>query len=1048
MILTDMSVRRPVVASVLSLLIIIFGLVAFGKLPLREYPSIDPPLVNIQTSYRGASAAVVESRITQILEDRVSGIEGIRNITSSSQDGSSSITIEFDISRNIDAATNDVRDKISGALNNLPEEADPPEVSKAGSDDETIMWLNLVSDRMTVRELSDYADRYLVDKFSVLNGVARVRIGGEQRTAMRIWLDRQALAARGLTVTDVEDALRSQNVELPAGDLEALDRQFTVRLQRQYEKQEDFANLVIGRGGDGYLVKLADVARVEESTDETRKMFRGNGENMVGLGIAKTSTANTLEVARASHQLVAELAHTLPAGMDLLVGYDSSIFIERSVQEVYETLFIAMVLVVVVIYLFLGSVRAMLIPALALPVSLMGATIVLYALGYTINLLTLLALILAIGMVVDDAIVMLENVHRRIEEGESPLVASFLGARQVSFAVIATTAVLVAVFLPITFLDGDLGKLFTEFSVAMASAVVFSALVALTLSPMMCSKLLKHHEGHTGLSALVDRLLGRLAASYRRLLARLIKHPVWVVALVVASLFGAGWLFEKVPGEFTPTEDRGSFFIMINGPEGASYSYMEKYMDEIEKRLMPMTGDGGEINRMITLAPRGWGGVRAYNSGMMILSLKDWSQRRSIFEIMDDVRGRIGDLAGVRAFTIVRSAFGRGTSKPVQFVLGGPDYDSLREWRDILKAEVAKNPGLTGVDDDYKETKPQLKITVDTGRANDLGITMSAIGRTLETMLGSKVVTTYVKAGEEYDVILEGERDKQRSPQAIGGIYVRSDKSGDLVPLSSVLKVQEVADASGLNRYNRMRAITLEANLADGYSLGEALNYLDDLAARLLPAEATVSYKGPSLDYKNSGSSVYFIFALALGVVFLVLAAQFESYVHPFVIMLAVPLAMVGALVGLYLTGQTLNIYSQIGIIMLIGLAAKNGILIVEFANQLRDEGQEFIEALLNASAQRLRPILMTGITTAAGAVPLVLANGAGAETRYVIGVVVLFGIVVATFFTLLVTPVMYAWLARRTLSPEHVTRELNEALKREGKAVRVLPSELDEDQA
>ncbi|WKE66578.1 efflux RND transporter permease subunit [Gallaecimonas kandeliae] len=1048
MILTDLSVRRPVVASVLSLLIVIFGLVAFGKLPLREYPSIDPPLVNIHTTYRGASAAVVESRITQILEDRVSGIEGIRNINSSSQDGSSSITIEFDIARNIDAATNDVRDKISGALNNLPEEADPPEVSKAGSDDETVMWLILQSDRMTVRELSDYADRYLVDKFSVLNGVARVRIGGEQRTAMRIWLDRQALAARNLTVTDVENALRSQNVELPAGDLEALDRQFTVRLQRQYEKQEDFANLVVGRGKDGYLVKLSDVARVEESTDETRKMFRGNGQNMVGLGIAKTSTANTLEVARAAHELVKQLNHSLPAGMTLGAGYDSSIFIEKSVDEVYSTLFIAMLLVVIVIYLFLGSVRAMVIPAVALPVSLMGAIIVLYALGYTINLLTLLAMILAIGMVVDDAIVMLENIHRRIEEGESPLVAAFLGARQVAFAVIATTMVLISVFLPITFLEGDLGKLFTEFSVAMAAAVAFSAVVALTLSPMMCSKLLRAHDGHSGLAGFMERLLGRIAAGYQVLLTRLIRHPLWVLALVLASVAAISYLVEKVPGEFTPPEDRGSFYVMVGGPEGASYSYMEKYMNEIEKRLLPMTGPDGEFGKMITLAPRGWGGVRAYNSGMVIISLKDWSQRRPISEVMDDVRARLSDLAGVRAFTVMRSAFGRGTAKPVQFVIGGPDYDSLREWRDIIEKEAAKNPGLRGIDDDYKETKPQLKVTVDQARAADLGISMNTIGKTLETMLGSKVVTTYVKNGEEYDVILEGERDEQRSPQAIGGIYVRSDKNGQLVPLSSVVNVKEVADAASLNRYNRMRAITIEANLADGYSLGDALKYMDDLAARLLPAEASISYKGPSLDYKNSGSSVYFIFALALGVVFLVLAAQFESWVHPLVIMLAVPLAMLGALLGLYFTGQTINIYSQIGIIMLIGLAAKNGILIVEFANQLRDEGQEFTQALVNASVQRLRPILMTGITTAAGSVPLVLASGAGAETRYVIGIVVLCGIVVATGFTLLVTPVMYAWLARRTLSPEHVSRELQAALDREGKAVKVLASEPLEDKS
>ncbi|WP_341503342.1 efflux RND transporter permease subunit [Gallaecimonas sp. GXIMD4217] len=1042
MIITDLSVRRPVLASVISLLIIAFGLVAFGKLPLREYPNIDPPVVSISTAYRGASAAVVESRITQVLEDRISGIEGIRHIGSSSQDGRSSINIEFDISRDIDAATNDVRDKISRALGNLPEEADPPEVSKAGSDDDTIMWLNLMSQRMSVRELTDYADRYLVDRFSTLDGVARVRIGGEQRSAMRIWLDRQALAARGLTVADVESALRSENVELPAGGMESLERFFSLRLERQYQSAEDFAALVIGTGADGYLVRLADVARVEESAEDDRKLFRGNGENMIGLGIGKTSTANTLEVARQAKALVAQIKASLPEGMELIVGYDSSVFIERSVEEVYQTLFIAMGLVVIVIYLFLGSVRAMLIPALALPVSLMGAFIVLYALGFTINLLTLLAMILAIGMVVDDAIVMLENIHRRIEEGEKPLVAAFLGARQVSFAVVATTAVLISVFLPITFLEGDLGKLFTEFSVAMAAAVIFSSIVALTLSPMMCSKLLTEHEGHTGMTAWVDDKLGRLAGLYKRLLARLIRHPFYVVAMILGGLGGSAWLNQQIPSEFSPPEDRGSFFMFVNGPEGASYQYMEQYMDEIERRLLPMTGEDGELHRMILIAPRGWGGVQAFNTGMGIFALKDWSERRSVFEITNEIRAKLGDLSGIRSFAVVRSAFGRGTGKPVQFVLGGPDYESLRQWRDIVMAKAAENPGLVGLDDDYKETKPQLKLDVDLDRAADLGVSMNTIGRTLESMLGSRVVTTYIRGGEEYDVILEGERDKQRSPQDIGGIYVRADQSGQLIPLSALVTLREVADASNLNRYNRMRAITIEANLADGYSLGEALAYLDDLVARELPAEAAVSYKGPSLDYKESGESVYFIFALALGVVFLVLAAQFESYVHPLVIMLSVPLAMAGALLGLHLTNQTLNIYSQIGIIMLIGLAAKNGILIVEFANQLRDEGRDFIESLLEASAQRLRPILMTGITTAAGAVPLVLATGAGAETRYVIGVVVLAGILMATFFTLLVTPVMYAWLARGTRSPEAVTRELEQALAREGKGEALAPDD------
>ncbi|WP_335901085.1 efflux RND transporter permease subunit [Shewanella algae] len=1028
MILTDISVKRPVFASVISLLLIAFGLVSFGKLPLREYPDIDPPIVSIDTSYRGASASVVESRITQLIEDRISGVEGIRHIDSSSTDGRSSVVLEFDIDRDIEAAANDVRDRIAGLLDNLPEEADPPEVQKANGGDEVIMWLNLVSDQMTTLQLTDYARRYLTDRFSVIDGVANMRVGGGKVYAMRVWIDRQALAARNLTVADVEAALRSENVELPAGSIESKERHFTVRLERSFRTAEDFANLVLTQGGDGYLVKLGDVARVEIGSEEERIMFRGNGEAMIGLGVSKQSTANTLEVARAVNQLVDEINPTLPQGMEIKRSYDSSVFIEASIDEVYQTLFIAIILVIIVIYLFLGSVRAMLIPALTVPVSLLATFIVLYALGYTINLLTLLAMILAIGMVVDDAIVMLENIHRRIEEGDSPLKAAFLGAREVAFAVIATTAVLVAVFMPITFLDGDLGKLFKEFAVTMSAAVLFSSIVALTLSPMMCSKLLKPASQDTWLMRQVDKGMNALAGFYSRSLTGAMKHPLLVSLLVVAALGASAYMVKLIPQEFAPEEDRGSMFLMVNGPEGASYEYIEAYMNEVEQRLMPLV-DSGEIKRLLIRAPRGWGGSANFSNGMAIIVLNDWGQRRPAKEIINDVRARLADLAGVRAFPVMRQAFGRGVGKPVQFVIGGPSYEELARWRDIMLEKAAENPNLVGLDHDYKETKPQLRVVIDKDRAADLGVSIAHIGRTLESMLGSRLVTTFMRDGEEYDVIIEGNRDSQNTASDMQNIYVRSDRSKQLIPLSNLVSIEEFADASQLHRYNRMRAITLEASLAEGYSLGEALDYLNDLAHTYLPAEALISYKGQSLDYQESGSSMYFVFLLALGIVFLVLAAQFESYIHPMVIMLTVPLATVGALVGLLLTGQSLNIYSQIGIIMLVGLAAKNGILIVEFANQLRDKGVDFDAAILQAANQRLRPILMTGITTAAGAVPLVLAEGAGAETRFVIGVVVLSGILLATLFTLLVIPVAYSLFARSSSSPEAVAQQLEKEL-------------------
>ncbi|GGA86295.1 multidrug transporter [Neiella marina] len=1028
MILTDLSVKRPVFASVISLLLLAFGLVSFDKLPLREYPDIDAPVVSISTDYRGASASVVESRITKRIEDRIAGVEGIRNIISSSEDGRSRITIEFDISRDIDAAANDIRERVSRILDNLPDEADPPEVTKAGADDDTIMWLNLTSDRMNLMELTDYARRYLEDRFSVINGVARVRIGGGLDYSLRIWLDREALAARDLTVNDIEAALRRENVELPAGNIESDNMMFTVRIQRAYDTAEGFSNLVIKRGDNDYLVRMRDVARVEIGPSEQRKSFRGNGVPMVGLGITKQSTANTLEVAIAVRKLAIEVNEQLPEGMELINSYDSSVFIERSIDEVYQTLFIAMGLVILVILLFLGNMRAMLIPALTVPVSLMGTFIILYLLGFTINLLTLLAMILAIGMVVDDAIVMLENIHRRIESGESPLVAAYLGARQVSFAVVATTLVLIAVFLPITFLEGDIGKLFTEFAVAMSAAVGFSSLVALSLSPMMCSKLLKPHEQPSWLTRKMDVGLDKVRRAYQQSLRNRIGKPWITFAIIIAAIGAVTLLFKHVPEEFTPREDRGAFFIIVSAHEGATYEYSKNYMDEIERRLMPMA-ERGDVKRLLIRTPRSFGSTSNFSGGFAILVLNDWENRPSAWQLMGEVNQKIGDLAGVRAFPIMRQALGGGVGKPVQFVLGGSDYEELARWRDIMIREASKNPNLVGLDHDFKETKPQLRVVVDTERAGDLGVSVSEIGRTLETMQGSRVVTTFMMRGEEYDVILEGERDRQNSATDMTNMYVRSANTGELIPLSNLVTVEEFADATSLNRYNRMRAITLEANLADGYTLGEALNYLNDIAHTYLPADAMISYKGQSQDYQESGGSIYFVFTMALLVVFLVLAAQFESYIHPLVIMLTVPLAIFGALLGLYLFGQSLNIYSQIGIIMLIGLAAKNGILIVEFTNQLRDQGMAFEDAIIEAAGQRLRPILMTAVTTALGALPLVVSSGAGSETRIVIGVVVLTGIVVATAFTLTIVPSVYALLARGSGSPDDVSHELDRQL-------------------
>lgn len=1027
MILSDLSVKRPVFASVISLLLIVFGLVAFGRLPLREYPDIDPPVVTIETLYPGASANVVETRITEIIEERIAGVEGIRFIESTSEDGLFKVTVEFDTERNVDGAANDIRDRVSTIFGDLPDEADPPEIQKVDSNDDVIMWLNLVSDRMTVPQLTDYADRYLVDRFSVLDGVARVRIDGGQKFAMRIWLDRSEMAARGLVVNDVETALQSENLELPAGSLESHERSFTVRVKRAFRTADDFKRLVLARSTDGYLVRLGDIARVERGTEEDRTFFRGNGVAMVGMGIIKQSTANTIDVARAAKAEMRRINPNLPEGMEIKQSYDTSVFIEGAIKEVYKTLLIAVGLVILVIYLFLGSVRATVVPAVTVPVSIVASFIVLNVFGFSVNLLTLLALVLAIGLVVDDAIVVLENIYRRMDEkGETPLVAAFNGTRQVGFAVIATTMVLIAVFVPISFLQGDVGRLFSEFAITMAAAVGFSSIAALSLSPMLASKILKRKTGNRTVNTRTDRAFRIIRRRYRRLLNRTLRRP-WVVVGCFAVLVGATvWLFEHIPTEYAPKEDRGAFFVIVNGPEGASYAYMEEYMDEIERRLMPFV-DSGEATRLLVRAPRTFSNYENFNTGIVIFVLNDWDRRRSAWAIMGDVRAKLAGLPGVRAFPVMRQGFGASIQKPFQFVIGGGTYPELAEWRDTLLQQIqADNPGLIGIDWDYKETKPQLQVNIDYDRAAELGVTIGNVGRTLETMLGSRRVTTYIDAGEEYDVILEGERGVQRTPTDLQQIYVRSSRSGELIPLSNLVTLEEFADSTTLNRYNRVRAITLKANLADGLALGDALDYMENLVKTHLPETVIIDYKGQSQDYKNSTQSLAFVFLLGIIVVFLVLAAQFESYVNPLVIMLTVPLAMAGGLLGLYVTGNTLNLYSQIGLIMLVGLAAKNGILIVEFANQLREQRLSFYRAILKASEVRLRPIVMTGITTAAGAIPLVITSGAGTETRMVIGIVVMVGVLTATVFTLFVVPVAYSLLARRTGLPGAVARRLN----------------------
>lgn len=1028
MILSDVSIRRPVLATVMNLLLVAFGAVAFTRLQVREYPDIEPPVVSIETTYPGAAASVVERRVTQVLEDQIAGVEGIKTVSSTSSDGVSDISIEFHIERDIEAAASDVRDAVSSVMDELPEEVRAPEITKQESATEVLMWLNLASERMTPVELADYAERYLVDGFSQLPGVARIRLSGATRFAMRIWLDREALAARGLTVLDVEEALRQQNVELPAGAVQSSDRTLTVRMKREFTSAAEFASLVVKKGEDGYQVRLGEVAEVELGAEDARRKFNGNGVPMVALGVIKQSRANTLDVARVAKAHAEKVRRTLPGGVSLEQSYDTSQFIEASIDEVYETLVIAVLLVVLVIYLFLGTARATLIPFVAVPVSVVATCILLWVLGYSINVLTLLSMVLAIGLVVDDAIVVLENIHRRIEEGESPMAAAFLGARQVGFAVVATTLVLVAVFVPISFLEGDLGKLFAEFGVTLAVAVVFSSFVALTACPMLASMVLRPAGERSGLTQMVDVVFRFLQRGYEGLLRKSLGYPAATFAFLAGCLGVTVWLQQKLPSEFTPKEDRGSFFVVTSAPQGASYGQSLEMFAEVERRLMYLV-ESGEVPRLLVRVPRAFGSNADFNEVITIVNLADFGKRRDAWTIMDEVKGKLAGMTGVQTFVIMRQALSRGLTKPVQFVIGGPSYEVLMDWRDRILERARENPGLVGLDYDYKETKPQVSVGIDRGRAADLGVSVAAIGRTLETLFGFRRVTTYVDNGEEYDVILEGDYDDKRTPGDLENVHVRSETSGQLIPLANLVVLEEFADSGTLNRYNRMRAITLDAGLAPGYSLSEAIEYLEGLVEELLPEEAVIGYRGESLKYKESSRSVVFVFGLALVVVFLVLAAQFESFVHPFTIMLTVPIAVAGGLLGLLLAGENQSIYSSIGLIMLVGLATKNGILIVEFINQLRDEGEAYGEAVVKASVLRLRPILMTVLTTLMGSLPLILSSGPGAETRRVVGVVILFGVGLSALFTLFVVPVVYRVVSARTKSPEWQSRKVDEAL-------------------
>ncbi len=1004
--ISDICIKRPVFATVLSLVIMLLGIVSYTRLPVREYPKIDEPVVTVNTNYRGASAEIIESQVTKPLEDSLAGIEGVEVITSISRAESSQISVRFKLERAPDSAASDVRDRVSRVRNKLPLAVDEPVIAKVEADANPVIWIAFSSDKHSALEVTDVATRIVKPRLQTLPGAADVRVFGDRKFAMRIWLDKQRLAAYQLTPADVEDALRKQNVEVPAGRIESREREFSVVANTDLKTPEEFGAVVV-KTVNGYPVRISDLGRVALGAAEERSAVRFKGRSAVALGIIKQATANPLELSKAMRAELPKITSELPEGMSANLSYDSSVFIDRSIESVFKTIAEAILLVLAIIFFFLRNLRATLIPLVTIPVSLVGAFGIMLALGFTINTLTLLALVLAIGLVVDDAIVVLENIYRHIEEGMPRMQAALQGSKEIGFAVVAMTLTLAAVYAPVAFMTGRTGKLFIEFALTLAGAVLVSGFVALTLSPMMCSVLLKHEEKHGKAFMLVEGFLNRLNSGYKRVLTAALDHR-WIVfvgfVIVAAS---CGVLLKELKSELAPVEDRGIIFGMFLGPEGATLDYTEKYARQIEG-IYSQTKDA---ERYFVVA-----GNPTVSQGISILGLTDWNDRtRRSPEIAKELFPKFAGIPGVMAFPITPPSLGQSPrERPVNFVIvTSAPYAELQKVTGQILAEVAKNPSLTNVDTDLKLNKPELSVDVRRDKAADMGVPVETIGRTLETFLGGRQVTRFKRDGEQYDVIVQVAEAERRNPDDIRDIYVRG-RDGSMISLENLVDVRETISPRELNHFGQRRAVTITANLAPGYTLGEALTFLDGVANQTLKPGYAADYNGQSREFRQSSSSLAFTFGLALAFIYLVLAAQFESFRDPFIIMLTVPLSMAGALLALWLAGGTLNVYSQIGLVTLVGLITKHGILIVEFANQLQEKGIERTAAVIESATLRLRPILMTTGAMVLGAVPLALATGAGAESRQQIGWVIVGGLLLGTFLTLFVVPTVYSLLAAR----------------------------------
>ena len=1040
MYITDLSIKRPVVSSVFSLILILFGIFVFWKLPVRELPSgLQPPVVQIQIDYKSAAAPVVDQEITQVIEDVIGGAEGIKNIDSISENGRSTINIEFDTDIDLDSAANDVRERVARVVDNLPEEAKAPQILKQAAGFTTTMWLSLSSSTWSDLELGDYAERYLVDTFSSVKNVGRILVGGLRELSIRVWIDPIKLAANNLTIQEVEQALKNENVSLPAGTLEAENIDLTINLEKPYNNLDAIKELPIKKNKNN-LVRLSDVANIEFGPVSEKTLFRAQSKEAlnlktVGIGIYARSGASTVELSKDIKKKINEVRKNLPDGLNLEIAFNRATYIGAAINEVYKTLAIAFVLVIVIIYLFLGNLKAVIVPAVALPVSLIASFLGIYLFGLSINIFVLLSFILAIGIITDDSVIMTDAIYRRIENGETPLVAAYKGSKQIAFAIIATTLVLVAVFLPLIFIEGIAGTLFRETAIALSFAIVVSSFVALTLSPMLGSKFLSRNNKKNYFVLKFEKFFKLFSEFYQETLGFWLNKKKTVISFIILIIIGSGLLYNFSKKELLPMEDRGAYLVIGFTDEGSSFEYTKKRAEDVEKRLIPLLQDkDSAYDRFIMRVPGFGRASNSFNSFIIIALLDNWKNRNKNSQtVMREAIGKIVTVPQTLAFPISpQSIRVSNYNKPVQMVVLGSTYEELEKIQNIIIKKLRQNRNLFQIESDYSKNKPEIKLIINKNKAKDLGISTQSIGKTLETLYGGKVVTKFNKLGKEYPIILQQYLSNRKDKESLNKIYVRSEKTGKLVSLANLVDFKEQGAAKILSRYNRQRAITISSNIGENYTLAEAIKYLEQIVEEVAP-ENQITWKGKSEELKETSNELYLIFAFALLTAYLVMAATFNSFIHPFIIILTVPLAVFGGLIFILLLNSSINIFSQIALVILIGISTKNSILIVDYANQLRAVGKNIKDSVKEACNLRFRAIIMTSLSTMIAMIPLVIGNigpGAGEASRLAVGSTILGGMIISTFFTLYVTPTMYVALAKNTKRIDAVDIELKNQLR------------------